>query len=213
MSKFQFRLQKISPFREVDYFQLKNALHEYANPHTKIQQLLTTGALIRIKKGLYVLDDNHSNTPISLEVLANLIYGPSAISLDYALSYYGLIPEHVHTVTSITPQRDKAFETPLGNFTYRYLAMKKYSIGLTRLLLSDNRYIMIASPEKSLMDKVYFSKLLILQSDQEIEDYLFADLRLNEEIVKLLDIQLLSTIALNYKNAQVTAIAHYLKQI
>ncbi len=46
MSKFQFRLQKISPFREIDYFQLKNALHEYAYPHTKIQQLLATGTLI-----------------------------------------------------------------------------------------------------------------------------------------------------------------------
>lgn len=175
MSKFQFNLQKISPFSEIDYFQLKSALSEYAHPHTKIQQLLAAGALIRVKKGLYVLGKDYSNAPFSLTILANLIYGPSAISLDYALSYYGFIPEHVYAITSITPQRDKTFDTPVGRFTYRYLTMKKYTIGLTRLRLNDGRYIFIASPEKALLDKIYFSKPIAIKNNQEAENFLFED--------------------------------------
>ena len=65
------------------------------------------------------MSDDHNDTPISTEILANLIYGPSSISLDYALYYYGLIPEHVRVVTSITPQRNKIFNTPIGQFTSR----------------------------------------------------------------------------------------------
>ena len=126
MLKPSLSLQKIRPFRGIDYLQLKGALSGYANAHSKIRQLLATGAISRVKKGLYVVDDTYNNTPASLEILANLIYGPSAISLDYALSYYGLIPEHVHTITSITPQRDKSFVTPLGHFSYRYLTMLYY---------------------------------------------------------------------------------------
>ena len=61
------------------------------------------------KKGLYIFGKSVALQPYSKEVLANLIYGPSAISLSYALSYYGLIPERVHIVTSITNNRIKTF--------------------------------------------------------------------------------------------------------
>lgn len=208
----RINLRTISRFREIDYFQLKNALSGYANTHAKIRQLLTTGALVRVKKGLYVLGNEYSDSPISLEILANLIYGPSAISLDYALSYYGLIPEHVHTVTSITPQRDKNFKTPLGYFSYRYLVMRKYSIGLTRLALNDHRHIIIASPEKALIDKVYFSKSLTLKTKKEVENYLFLDLRLEENLLKTFNMDLFLEIALVYKNSCVTAILDYLRE-
>lgn len=212
MAKFQFHLQKLSPFREIDYLLIKNALSEYAHPRAKIQQLLAKGALIRVKKGLYVIGDDYHQAPISLETLANLIYGPSAISLDFALSYYGFIPEHVHSVTSITPQRDKIFNTPVGRFFYRYLPMKKYMIGLTLLNLHDKRHVIIASPEKALLDKVYFSKPLILQNNQDTENFLFKDLRIDPHILETLNVDLLIEIAMVYKNSAVTTVTNYLKQ-
>ena len=205
-------LRKMSPFREIDYFQLKNALKAHADPHAKIRQLLASAALIRVKKGLYVLGEEHNDTPISLEILANLIYGPSAISLDYALSYYRLIPERVHTVTSITPQRDKNFITSVGYFSYRYLAMKKYSVGLNRITLDDRRSILIASPEKALIDKIYFSKSFTPETKKDVENYLFDDLRLEKNVVKHLNLKLFSEIAFIYKNARVAAVLHYLKE-
>ena len=76
-------------------------------PHRKIHSLLKSGALIRVKKGLYILGDAYREEPISLLLLGNLIYGPSYISQEYALQYHGLIPERVDLVTSMTCNRKK----------------------------------------------------------------------------------------------------------
>lgn len=207
-----FNVRKISSFREIDYFQLKSALASYANPHAKIRQLLAKGALIRVKKGLYVLGEDYTEQPITLEVLANLIYGPSAISLEYALFHYGLIPERVQAVTSITPKRNKQFDTPVGRFTYQYLPMGKYRSGLTRLTLADKRHVMFATPEKALIDKIYLSKSLSLETDNDIEVYLFSDLRLDEQQLHKLDINMFSEIALVYNNNNVKLVNDYLKR-
>lgn len=206
-----FQLREISPFREIDYFQLKQALSAYANPHAKIRQLLATGALVRVKKGLYVLGDAYNDQPISLQVLANLIYGPSAISLDYALFYYGLIPEHVHAVTSITPQRNKHFETPVGHFYYRYLAFKKYVVGLTRVACDEVRHVIMASPEKALIDKIYFDKSLVLTTSHDVKDYLFLDLRLEQDRVSALSLDAFTEIASVYQYGNVSVVLNYLR--
>jgi len=71
-------------------------------PRDKISDLLKKGTIIRVKKGLYVFGEDNRKKPYSKEILANLIYGPSYISLDYALQYHGLIPERVEAVTSVT---------------------------------------------------------------------------------------------------------------
>src|SRR5262249_19556355 len=117
----------------IDYNLLKDALKNYAHPRRNISAWLKSGDLVRIKKGLYVFGDKAKREPYSLELLANLIYGPSAVSLEYALSYYGLIPERVPTVTSITNKRKKSFATPVGNFTYQYLSAEKFAIGIQLL--------------------------------------------------------------------------------
>ena len=102
-----------------DYQQLTDCLTDYAKPRDKIRAMLKAGEIIRVKKGLYVFGEGQRRRPWAREVLANLIYGPSYISLDYALSHYGFIPERVEVVTSVTAARSRRFETPLGLFTYR----------------------------------------------------------------------------------------------
>ena len=72
---------------EFDYQSLLNCLREYDRPRDKITDLLRQGAIIRIKKGIYVFGERYRRQPFSREVLANMIYGPSYISLDYALHY------------------------------------------------------------------------------------------------------------------------------
>ena len=67
---------------------------------------------------------------ICREYLANLIYGPSYISLDYALSLHGLIPERVETITSVTTRRSRHFDTPFGTFSYRMLNGRRYAVGV-----------------------------------------------------------------------------------
>ena len=72
--------------------------------------------LIRLKNGFYLIADKirqGPNTIIPYEQVANLLYGPSYVSLEWALSFYGMIPERVHTITSMTLGRNKEYHTPI----------------------------------------------------------------------------------------------------
>jgi predicted transcriptional regulator of viral defense system len=109
--------------------------------------------LIRVKKGIYLRTD--SPVPYSKELLANLMYGPSYVSLEYALQFHGLIPEAVKTVTSVTTGRRKSFTTPVGRFEYEHLAPRYFSLGIDIVNLEEGgRAFFIASPEKALFDTI-----------------------------------------------------------
>src|SRR5512136_3222497 len=92
---------------EFDYQTLLDSLKQYERPRDKITSLLRRGAIIRVKKGIYVFGPKHARRPFSREILANMIYGPSCISLDFALQYHGLIPERVESLTSVTTGRGR----------------------------------------------------------------------------------------------------------
>lgn len=162
---------------EFDYGFLKHALCKYKNPRIKINDLLKKSKIIRVKKGLYVFGPELSREPYSKEALANLIYGPSYVSLEYALSFYGLIPERVETITNVTNKRKKIFNTPVGIFSYRYINPSIYPYGVTLYEIDKRHSILIASREKALSDLLYFSDKMTDKS--QIEKYLFEDLRIN----------------------------------
>lgn len=176
-----FRLEP--GIQEIDYLQLMSLLNQYARPRAKISRMLKTGNLIRIKKGLYVIGRNHIPLSYSKEILANWIYGPSCISLEYALSYYGLIPERVELVTSITCKKDKNFDTPVGRFLYKYCNPKRYPVQIQRLSLSSERNILIATPEKALADMLVLTKSLVLITEKDVCEYLLAALRIDEKSI------------------------------
>lgn len=164
---------------EFDYNFIRQALSGYKNPRVKINDLLKKGAIIRVKKGLYVFGPGLAREPYSKEILANLIYGPSYISLEYALSFYGLIPERVETVTSVTNKRKKLFNTPVGIFSYRYINPLIYSYGVTLYDLDKHHSILIATKEKAFSDMLYFSDKM--DDEDQLEKYMFEDLRLDRE--------------------------------
>jgi len=116
--------------------------------------------------------------PYSKETLANLIYGPSYISLEYALSFYGFIPERVEGITSVTNKRNKFFDTPIGIFSYRYINPSLYSYGITLYEIDNRHFILIGTKEKALIDMLYFSDKMTDVS--QIEAYLFEDLRFDK---------------------------------
>src|SRR5680860_1565975 len=72
---------------EFDYLALLRSLQDYAYPRDKITTMLRWGDIVRVKKGIYVFGDAHARRPYSREILANMIYGPSYVSLDSALQY------------------------------------------------------------------------------------------------------------------------------
>lgn len=177
-----------------DYQQLTELLGEYSKPRDRIGQLLKNGDIIRIRKGLYTFSEALRRKPLCRELLANLIYGPSYITAEYALSYYGLIPERVATVTSITTGRTCVFETPFGNFSYRKVIEPIYTTGVT-LEQSGERTFLIASPEKALIDKIWLDKSFAGRSQTEIESCLQDDLRIDFEQLKVLDAERMLTIS------------------
>lgn len=200
------RLQ--SPAEEIDYLFLKDILKGYAQPRNKIRYLLQSKSLIRVKKGLYVFGPTAARGPYCKEVLANQIYGPSAISLEYALGYYGLIPERVEEVTSITTGRNKIFETPIGRFSYRHLNLTKYPIGIDRIEFSSQHPALISTPEKALCDMLML-KINPLDSLGNLETYLFEDLRLDDGFFNDCDIALIAKIANAYHHHNVDLLLRY----
>ena len=190
----------------LDYQQLVSCLRGYAKPRDRISGLLADGSLIRLRKGLYVFSERYRRTPLSLEYLANLIYGPSYVSLDYALSHYGLVPERVENVTSITTGESRRFNTPLGDFTYRTLSPGRYAPGFRWAGEGDIHYLM-ASPEKALVDKVWTDKRFSPANLKDFEAYLFEDLRLDEERATALDRELLASICRAFSSRKIDMLA------
>jgi hypothetical protein len=198
-----------APTDVLDYQQLVSFLRDYAKPRDRISVLMATGDLIRLRKGLYVFGERYRRAPISRELLANLIYGPSYVSLDYALSHYGMIPERVENVTSVTMGENRRFNTPFGVFTYRPLPPRRYAPGVRREGEGDSRYLM-ASPEKALVDKVWTDKRFSPANLIDFDTYLFKDLRLDEERLSALDRDRLNMIVQAYASRKINMLARYL---
>ena len=176
-----------------DYNTLTDCLSAYSSARSKITQMLKSEEIIRVKKGIYVFGPTHRNSLVSLEILANQIYGPSYVSLEYALSYYGLIPEYVAEITSVTTKRKKEFKTPVGQFTYSPLPTSLYSAGFTLEQVAPYGLALIATPEKALADLLYVRKFQAT-SMAELTDLLFDNLRLAEGMVERLRIGILEDI-------------------
>jgi hypothetical protein len=168
-----------------NYSHLMLALSNYRKPRDSVTSLLKRGHIIRVRKGLYVFGPMWRRTTLSLEPLANLVYGPSAISLDYSLAWYGLIPERVTTITSITTGRSREFLTPAGNFSYTHLSGNRFSVGLLCHKTSYGNFIM-AEPLKALADKVWTDNRFKPTSPGSYADYLFGDLRIEEDTLAAL---------------------------
>ncbi len=186
-------IRKASLIEEIDYNFLKSVLGNYKQPRVKINELLKHGKLIRVKKGLYVFGKQLANQPYSKETLANLIYGPSYISLEYALAFYGLIPERSEAVTSITNKKNKLFKTPVGIFSYRYIRPEIYSYGITLYARDEYHSILIACKEKVIADMLYFNEPL--ETELRLKTYLFENLRFEPESLTTLNLTMLKNLA------------------
>jgi len=195
------------PYNEFDYTYLIDLLRDYRYPRDKITSLLRCKRIVRVKKGIYILGEEERSGTYSKEILANLIYGPSYVSLEYALSYYQVIPERVEAVTSVTTRKNKDFLTPVGSFTYRYLNKDIFPYGIRNVTTGDGRSFLIASPEKALADRIYFERGL--DSKDEVRDYLLDSIRVDSEALDRLDCRKLSDIASLYKKRKL----HMLSEI
>lgn len=190
-----------------DYQKLSNVLSKSSHIRRDISKLIKEGHIVRIKKGLYIWGEDLRRRPYSKEILANLIYGPSYISLEYALAFYGLIPERVDVVTSITTQRKKSFETPIGGFDYAYLWPEAYPWGVVKKTNEQAESFLIATPEKALLDYICIRIKKISEQEFDYQKLLYDDLRIEEEEFAKMDIEKLYKLSSYYKNVAVKKLA------
>ncbi len=163
-------------------------------PAKKIQSLEKEGDLIRLKRGLYVVNPEISGKPISMPLCANHIYGPSYVSLRWALRWYGLIPEQVYRMTSTTIKRSRSFETPIGYFDYYQVKPSYFSIGL-RIVQKEGVSFIMATPEKALCDFILFDSYLPNRSVKRLMQYLEEDLRFDMDELADFDVKIIESCA------------------
>lgn len=163
---------------------LMSWLRGYKRPNDKISVLKAQGILEPLKKGLYIAGSAVTDKKPDVMLIANHLLGPSYVSMETALSYYGLIPERVYETSSMTTKASRSFNTVMGLFTYTRLSLPYYSFGLQMLRLPSNQYAIIASPEKALCDKIVTTSGLTLRGIRNAYHYLVDDMRIDESALK-----------------------------
>lgn len=200
-------IRKRIPQEEFDYQTLMSCLENYARPRDRVSALLKKGMIIRVKKGLYVFGEDFRRRPYSRELLANLMYGPSYVSMDFALQHYGFIPERVESVTSVTSGRSRRFATPVGLFTYRRIPQDAFAVGMDRVEIEENRAFLMATPEKALADKVYDDRGTGIQTQKELQEYLETNLRIDMALLRQLKPSGLEEIARSYRSRKIRVLS------
>lgn len=158
---------------------------ELKSANKKVTWLEKQGVIIRLKRGLYVVNPEHSGKTLSSELIANHLYTPSYISMSTALRYYGLIPEAAYVHQSMTVKHSRSFQTPVGSYDYKYISREAFSIGVRSMHKGDYAFL-IASPEKALCDLIANSSKVNLRYMKDVEIYLEQDIRMDmDEFYKM----------------------------
>lgn len=159
----------------------------------RLSEWQTKGYIKMIRRGYYIFSDMSLSEPIMF-LIANRIYSPSYISFESAFAQYGLIPEGVYAITSVSSKKTANFKTPIAEFLYRKMAPDL--IFGYRLEESVNQKYRIAEMEKALLDYLYFHPNIAEEAD-------FYEWRFNaQEFLKKADVEKLNAYAAAFKNKQ-----------
>lgn len=184
---------------------LLHELDNYRTPATKIMRMVSAGELYAVKRGLYETD---KSCPPAY--LSGVVYGPSYLSYEYALSVYGMIPERVEVYTAATlrKNRSKMFSNDFGVYTYRDIPESAFPYGIT--IRNEGAYSwLIATPEKALCDLLYVKPSV--ESTSDLEGILFDSLRIEDDDFNDLDKDRLHFISQRYKSTNLKFLRKYLE--
>src|SRR5574344_1185429 len=204
-------LKNVLPLSVFSHEMVSSILEKsFSNVNEKISNLIRNGDLIRLKKGFYTFSKPYQTKAIDLISAANSLYTPSYVSFDYALSFYGMIPERVTEITSATSRNEKLFETPVGRFSYKKVPLQAYSLGVDWMYDENDGGRFIATPEKALCDKIRYDRGIGTLTQGAMFEYLKYDLRL--EIIKPMDSHLIEEIATAYRSKNLKTLAQLVEK-
>jgi len=125
------------------------------------------GLIVKLKRGLYILNESDRKIEPSRIFLANALYSPSYVSTIYALGYYDLIPEKVVDVTSVTTKKTAKFTNPFGTFVYQHLKTILF-FGFKEIEDENGLPVLIAEPEKAVLDFIYLNLQDFKNKDEDV---------------------------------------------
>ena len=195
------RFRRHTEIEVFDYPQIAEYLKHLKKQRDKVSSLVAEGKIVRIKNGLYIFGEEWRHGPLCLEMLANLLYGPSCLSFEFTLGYYGLIAERSRVITSLAIGDSKVFQTPVGLFEYRAISPEKFKVGIDYRSLGEIGGYFIASKEKALADLVY--RTPGIRTLDQLHHYLFEEMRVDESMFRELDFKKMSEIAAAYNKNSV----------
>lgn len=182
-----------------------------------VKRALASAEVVHVRRGLYCLAAKYLWQRVDPLVLAQRICGPSYLSLETALSVHGWIPEAVHSITSVCLDRSRAFETPLGHFSFTRVPQSVLYAGVIRVQEDGSgnadgtgygggsgsgvpvgESFLLASPLKALADYVYVHKANWTSARPVVES-----LRVDEENLVGVDLDSLDRLASNYSSLRV----------
>lgn len=143
------------PLLNVQYLKLVAANDQAFK--NQLRRWQKAGKILRLKRGFYILNEEDRKINTSRLAIAKELYSPSYVSMEYALSFYSIIPEKVADVTSITTKKTAKFENAFGRFVYQHLKTRCFT-GFVELKDEANVPYYMATPEKAVVDFIYLNQ-------------------------------------------------------
>jgi len=139
------------------------------------------GLIIKLRNGFYLFPEYKTRSGFEFYV-ANKIYRPSYISLHSALAFYGMIPESVVQITSVTSRKTASFSNSVGEFSYKTVK-PDLMFGYDVKPIVEGHSFFLAKPEKALIDLLYLYPFYNTKSEiEELRldmDFIHNDLNIN----------------------------------
>ncbi|MFA4814784.1 MAG: hypothetical protein WC924_04870 [Candidatus Gracilibacteria bacterium] len=156
----------------------------------QMHQWKKSGDLVSLKRGLYMFTGVR---PSTVEIARNL-YSPCYFSLEYALNFYGIIPEAVFEYTLVTPKSTRRFVSPMGIFTYQTIKKEAFFGFDTETLMAEK--------EKALVDYFYLHS-----SELEPDDGFWEHSRIEAGVTKI-NFKKVFSHAKFFKSSKLTLLLH-----
>ncbi|MBT3581768.1 hypothetical protein HN511_05705 [bacterium] len=149
---FKNKFKNTPFFRSTNLAQLPGSLQMLRN---QLHKWKTQELVFQLKKGIYTLNKNDRHTRLDPLVLSNTLVSPSYISLEYALSVYGLIPEKIEVITAVSTKKTQQYSNIIGHFTYQHLKQAAFTGYIQKQ--ADTYFYFMATKEKALLDFFYLN--------------------------------------------------------
>lgn len=155
--KYEYFLKEVKNLPVIESEILLTGQSYPAALKVQLSRWVSSGRLVQLKRGVYVLPEHYRQTQGGALYVANVLKKPSYVSLEKALEFYGLIPEAVKVYTSVTSKRAGTFNNDIGNFEYRHILPDLFW-GYQPIVL-EGQTVFMARPEKALLDLIYLNSM------------------------------------------------------